>query len=187
MATFGYTTATASEGLTAGTDTVFAKYELSEAAEVSKITARLYVYSGYTGDMKALIYDDDSGTPGTLKGVSQATNVNSTSAANFDFTFASPVELTAGDYWLGLMVSSDAVYYYFCRDEGDSTRDWGRKNDPRFDYASPPSTAPALDDLFTDTNNWHCIYATYTVPSSVPEAPTINAYQSGSNIIVAWS
>jgi len=54
-----------------------------------------------------VIYADNNGNPGALLGVSNAVTVNAGQPfAWTDFTFASPVTVTAGPIWLGYIAGN---------------------------------------------------------------------------------
>lgn len=136
------------------------KFTLTEAGNVSKITAYLYTVEADKG--KALIYDDDgaSGEPGTLLGTTAET-ASITTKAWYDFTFASPVSLAAGDYYLALMTYEDEDGFYVYANSAGGTSRYTTANF----YGTPVSPWPAAGDVHT--TNKMAIYATYT-PSAPP-------------------
>jgi len=62
--------------------------------------------------LKAVIYEDDAGAPGDLLGTSQEITVTPGYDAYHYLPFVTPVDLTAGDYWLGIIVGDNT---FLCR------------------------------------------------------------------------
>jgi hypothetical protein len=88
---------------------VGSRFQLTENGKVTMMSANIRASSG-TARVKACIYDDNSGAPNALKGVSIVMSV-STARQWWNFSFSSPISLTAGYYWLCLLSDID-VYFY---------------------------------------------------------------------------
>jgi len=97
------------------------KYTLAESGAVTSID--IYTDCGaYDTYVKGCIWDDDgdSGKPGTLKGVSAERNLRSLSAGWYQLTFASPVALSAGNWWLGMISGGTTGAAHRYRDAADA-------------------------------------------------------------------
>lgn len=151
MATFG-TTSIGSNTTGHGTDdSVVNKFTLSEDGDVSKLTA--YTKGTLaTENSKGVIYSDNAGEPEDLLGTSNSTSV-STTAAWRDYTFASVVSLTAGDYWLGVV--SDGPITSYNETTGGSRR---ISNDSSYTSPVDPWNVGSDSAGSHDTS----VYATYT-------------------------
>jgi len=179
MATFGNTSI--ETGITRFTsrDTKSAvKFTLSEAGLVSKITAHIYRDPGnsYDGYCKCDIYADDAGSPGALKGETNEVLVDWTSGDWGDFTFATAVSLTAGDYWLTLHVGDDTVhqivaYSTFISSDAGGTNQFDLRAEDEYDDGAedPYGTVGGLNDWTAS------IYATYTPVAVEVAEPLIQA------------
>lgn len=71
---------------------------------------------------KAMIYADSAGSPGALLATSQEITDITTTPAWHSFPFATPVTLTATDYWLGIIVDDGTAVYY--RDAAAADQTW---------------------------------------------------------------
>lgn len=94
------------------------KFTLSEAGDVSKLSAYMANPNASNQALRGLIYaaDGESNAPYTYKGITNEVTLNASTAAGWvDFAFASPVSLAAGDYYLGVYggaTGSQARLYY---------------------------------------------------------------------------
>jgi hypothetical protein len=89
---------------------------------------------------------------------SEALTFKSTNAANwYDLTFAAPVKLAAGNYWIGAITGASANVAGFRYDSVASSRDWNANT-----YASGPSNP--FGAVSTDAKQ-ASLYATYTPAS----------------------
>ncbi len=163
-ATFGKTTVGAS------TDTLISerkrvnRYALGTPGSVSKLSMYL-APSGTSGQevIKGLIYADNAGTPAGLLGVSEQLTFKSTNVAGwYDMTFSSPVKLTAGNYWIGVMTGASAGVASFRWTSVSGSRDYNANA-----YASGPTNP--FGAVSTDAEQTS-LYATYA-PASAPPAP----------------
>jgi hypothetical protein len=80
------------------------------AGSVTRVSA--YVSGSTTAGsqaIKAVIYSDSGGLPQTLLGTSNAVTVTQNQAARWvDFTFPSPVSVSAGSLWIGFIANTTA-------------------------------------------------------------------------------
>jgi len=155
MGTFGNTTA--ETGSNAGLDNfkVAGKFTLSEAGAVSKLTAR-YSNGASACAIKGFICANNAGSPGALLGTTNEVAVAANATADFrDLAFASAINLTAADYWLGIIGNDNATGFdlKFAASGGNMAY----KSDTYSDGASDPFGTP----LGTDVAKF-AIYATYT-------------------------
>ena len=143
-------------------------FTLSESGYVSKITAGCVVPGGGTCNAKAFIYDDDgSGSaPGTLKGVTAVTELSGAVEMWYDFTFASAVSLTSGNWYLGVVRDTEGSSSVLHNTDTTATYYYGE-----ISYSSPESPCPAL--TYDDSREF-CIYATYTDEGSGISIPLLN-------------
>ena len=78
------------------------KFTLSGGGDATSMAIHCKVASG-TSLMKMAIYSDSSGSPSAKLGVTNEISVSNTTSAYQTASFASPVTLGAGDYWLTFM------------------------------------------------------------------------------------
>jgi len=163
--TFGKTDI-GSDGQTGGntSDYVFGwKYTLPENGYVTKITTYFQIGSASGGNYRCLIYDSSN----NLKGETTARNWGSSKAFSWeDFVFASPLYLTAGDYWLCLFMDNNSSAYTLIKyDNGDA-------NQAAYDtvaWNGAPNPV-SWDGYWARAGS---IYATYTTPKPVASSLTI--------------
>lgn len=157
MATFGKTSIGASAQNDGGNIQRGSRYRLFESGSVTKISFYSNVPSG-TAKVKCAIYADNAGSPGALKGVTNEVSVTNTVGQWNDYTFASPVSLTAGYYWL--VFNNDGLSGLYHQYHGDSFTNG---------HAYAGSTYPTFSDPFGTASYQNydtSIYATYTPTSS---------------------
>ncbi|MFH1401607.1 MAG: hypothetical protein ABIG40_01450 [Parcubacteria group bacterium] len=129
------------------------KHTLGSDGTANTISA--YGRAGFTSaDFKAAMYDDDgaSGEPTTIKSYSAAVTANATPQWwEADIT---DVDLTAGDWYIGVLVAGSFRFYY----DSDS---WTSRALAayQYNYTTPGNWTPALDSHLTYK---FCVYATYT-------------------------
>ncbi len=159
MATFGNTTAE-SAGSTelVINGLMLAKFTLAETAEVAKLTAYVDGGGSGTGDQvaKAVIYADNAGSPAALKATSaEATVTDGASVAWVDFALAAPLELAAGDYWLGLHTGGNTgtIRWRYAASGGSSYNVGDTYAGGAADPAASPPTRTGSEK--------YAIYATY--------------------------
>jgi thermitase len=155
-ATFGKTSVGASSDSFAANRKRVSRYALPTAGSVT----RLSIYLAPTGasgqqTLEGVIYSDTGGTPGALLGVSKQLIFTSTSAAGwYELTLASPIELAAGNYWIGLMTGSTGNVAGFRYDYIAGTRYYNSNT-----YTSGPSNPFGS---FSTDGEQTSLYATYT-------------------------
>jgi hypothetical protein len=164
-AKFGTTTVGAS------TDTLISerkrvnRYALAAAGSVTKLSIYL-APTGTAGQevMKGLIYSDSANAPSALLGVSEQMTFKSTNAAGwYDLVFSTPVKLTAGNYWIGLMTGTTA---------GVAGFRWANVAGSRVFNANAYSSGPTnpFGAVSTDAEQTS-LYATY-LPGAAPPPPS---------------
>ncbi len=129
------------------------RFQASANGNITSISAYLAAFSA-SQDFYAGIYNDSNGAPGSLLGESSSTEVG-TSAAWYNFTFSSPIPVTANSYyWLAVLDSGRNYYIYY--DSGNTNQYAYLEN----------GDVPPMDDPFgtpTDYEDWNMsIYATYS-------------------------
>lgn len=136
----------------ANTDRAFVGlYNCPVLANITAINARYAADTG-TENAKAVIYTDNSGTPGTLLAVG-----GSTAVAGGDVSHAISIAVTAGNYWIGTTVDS---FQYGWRYLGGGAGSIATSDSVTF--TSPPSNFPGP----TVTGNLGSVYATYTAATA---------------------
>lgn len=158
IATFGYTTDGSSfDDLT---DLVLVNGVLSESGSVTKLTFRgNYVTSAV--NIKGLIYSDNgSNYPDALLGTTNITSVSSATETWFDATFSTPINLSAGTYWLGFAAEAGRVSIAY--DGSQASYDSYERSTTFSYYTTPPDPLPAGATL--RDQRAYSVYATYTVP-----------------------
>ena len=81
------------------------RYSLPTAATASELRVFL-APTGSPGQqqLRGIVYADAGGTPGALVGVTDELTFQSSATAGwYDLPFPSPLDLTSGDYWLGII------------------------------------------------------------------------------------
>ncbi|HME03373.1 MAG TPA: S8 family serine peptidase [Solirubrobacteraceae bacterium] len=139
------------------------RYALTGPGSVTKLSIYL-APTGTSGQqvLKGLIYADSSGTPGALLGVSEQLTFKSTNSAGwYDLVFSSPVKLTAGNYWIGIMTGATG---------GIASFRWESVSGSRVYNANPYSSGPTNPfGAATTDSEQTSLYATYT-----PTPPPVN-------------
>ncbi len=173
-ATFGKTSVGASSEQFAANRKRVNRYALPTAGSVTKLSIYL-APTGHSGAqaIEGVLYADSAGKPGALLGTTNPITFSSTQAAGwYDLTFPSPVSLTAGNYWIGVLTGTTADVAGYRYDSVSASRDYNSNT-----YTSGPSNPFGS---VTSDNQQTSLYATYTPsapPASVPEnteLPTIS-------------
>jgi calcineurin-like phosphoesterase family protein len=174
-ATFGKTTVGASTNYASSEYVLASRFTLGVQGTVSKLTASLSG-SGTSGfqAVRGVVYADSGGVPTALKGSTQEVQVAWSKTRGWvDLTFAAPVSLPAGDYWLGLHGgprTGDALTWYGYDFLAAGQRS---KYDAYSNGASDPFGTTSSKDRSMS------IYATYTQAGSTPPASTSPPAVSG--------
>jgi DNA-binding beta-propeller fold protein YncE len=131
-----------------------------------------------------LIYSDSGGKPETLLGSTEQLTFRSTNAAGwYDLSFASPVKLAAGNYWIGLMTGPTSNVIGFRYDNVAGARDYNTNS-----FSSGPSNP--FGSATTDGEQIS-LYGTYTnaapdtTPPSQPQGLHASA-ASSTQISLSW-
>jgi thermitase len=166
-ATFGKTSVGASSDTFAAGRKRVNRYALPVAGAVSKLSIYLQP-TGRSGSqpIEGIIYSDSSGNPASLLATSNQLTFTSTSSAGwYDLTFAKPVELPAGNYWIGIITGSTGNVAGYRYDRVTASRDYNADT-----YTSgPTSTFGSFNSDAEQTS----LYATYT-PSAAPVSAPAN-------------
>jgi sugar lactone lactonase YvrE len=160
-ATFGKTTVGASSDTFVSERKRVNRYALPANGSVTKLSIYL-APAGTSGQqvLRGLVYADSSGTPAALLASSEQFTFSSTSAAGwYDLVFSSPIKLTAGNYWIGVMSGATRGVARFRYDSVSGVRDYNANT-----YASGPTNP--FGSFSTDSEQVS-LYATYT-PQSAP-------------------
>lgn len=156
--TFGYTTIGGTSVGIANQALHVSKFTNTDNASVSRLTFYGYSFMGVGWSLKGLIYSDSAGVPDARLGVSNVlTTPTPASGQWIDLTFASPVALSPGTYWLGFIANTGgAPFWYY--DAGTTAQTTIKATcacyaDPSNPYGTPTSTQ----------DRKYSIYATYTI------------------------
>jgi hypothetical protein len=171
--TFGKTTVGASTDAFATGRKRVNMYALSRAGLVSKLDIYLQP-TGVSGQqsIEGILYANSAGAPGALLGVSTELVYHSTEAAGwYELSFTTPLNLPAGNYWIGVITGSASDVAGYRYDSVTGSRDYNTNA-----YASGPSNpfgSPTVDA------EQMSIYATYTSTGQAPPpteiaAPTVS-------------
>ena len=166
--TFGYTSIGASTDYEPANYMMGCKFSTTEAGAVTKISAYIKALSG-TANVRAAIYSDNSGVPGTLLAQSGVVSVGST-ASWVNFTLSYNVSALTS-YWLVLQWSAGVTIYF---SSGATSQ---------FAY-TPQSYASGFPSSWTRASytNWkQNIYATY---SSLTPQYSLTMYTVGQGSVV---
>jgi hypothetical protein len=132
------------------------RYQLPVAAAVSKLTVYLQP-TGTSGSQlfTGLIYADSGGNPGALLGTTNQLTFQSTQQAGwYDLTFPTPVNLPAGNYWIGMISGTSSHIAAFRYTTQTSSRAYN--NDNYANGATNPFGTPTFDSELMSA------YATYS-------------------------
>ncbi len=176
--TFGLTSIGSNSGKLPANRKQVNHYQLSTAVNVSKLTMYL-APTGTKGKqvLEGVIYSDQGGSPSALLGVTNQLTFSSTNKANwYDLTFSSPVALSAGTYWIGVISGSTSNITGFRWKSVSNARAYNTNT-----YTSGPSNPFGTATIDSEQMS---IYATYTTQSSPPPpaAPFSITPPSASNV-----
>jgi subtilisin family serine protease len=153
------------------------RFALSAAGSVFKLTMYL-APTGTSGQqvIKGVVYADQGGSPGALLGTSNEFTFHSTDAAGwYDFTFASPISLQVGTYWIGVLSGTTSNVAGFRWNNVSGSR--ALNSDTYSDGASPTFGTATID------TEQMSVYATYNV-AAPPAAPVNTALPTSSGTAV---
>ncbi len=155
-ATFGNTAVGSSSDTFSANRKRVNSYALGSAGAVSKLT--MYLAPGVVRgqqDIEGLIYADNSGSPGALIATTQQLVFSSTNNAGwYDLPFSSPVNLAAGQYWIGVITGATSLVAGFRYTSVAGSRDYNGNT-----YTSGPTNP--FGTASTDSEQMS-LYATYT-------------------------
>jgi subtilisin family serine protease len=164
--TFGKTQVGGSSDTFAADRKRVSKYALPVSGAVSKLSLYL-APGGVSGQqsIKGVIYADSGGAPGKLIATTNELVYQSTQSAGwYDLAFASPVNLAAGSYWIGVITGGTSDVAAFRYDWVSGSRDIN--SNPYVAGPSDPFGSPSAD------GEQMSLYATYqTAPAPPPPPP----------------
>ncbi|HEX3511570.1 MAG TPA: hypothetical protein VHT27_10800, partial [Solirubrobacteraceae bacterium] len=167
-ATFGNTSVGGSSDSFAANRKRVSEYALPVAASVSKLSIYL-APTGTSGQqvLEGVIYEDASGKPAGLIATTSPLTFQSTNTAGwYDLPLPTPLNLPAGNYWLGVITGEHSSVAGFRYQTSTGARDYNTNT-----YTSGPSNP--FGSPTTDSER-ASLYATYT-PSSPPAVPANTA------------
>jgi subtilisin family serine protease len=132
------------------------RYQLPIAANVSKLSVYLQP-TGTTGSQlfTGLIYADTNNSPGALLGTTSQITFQSTQQAGwYDLVFPTPVNLPAGNYWIGMISGTSSHIAAFRYQTQTNSRAYN--NDQYTNGATNPFGTPTFDSELMSA------YATYS-------------------------
>ena len=132
------------------------RYALPTAGSVTKLSIYL-APTGTAGSqvLEGIVYSDSSGAPATLLGTSSPLTFTSTSAAGwYELTFPTPLNLAAGNYWIGVITGATSNVAAFNYTTVTAGRDYNTNT-----YTSGPTST--FGTVTTDSEEMS-LYATYT-------------------------
>ena len=153
--TFGKTSVGASSDTFAANRKRVNRYVLPSAGSVTKLSIYL-TPSSTSGQqlVEGVVYSDSGGTPNALLGTSTPLTFASTNAAGwYDLTFTTPLNLAAGNYWIGVITGATAGVAGFRYDSVTNSRDVNPNT-----YTSGPTNP--FGAVTTDSEQMS-LYATY--------------------------
>jgi subtilisin family serine protease len=153
--TFGYTSVGLSSDEFAANRKRVNAYSISTSASVSSLSIYLApTGSSGSSDLEGVIYSDSGGSPSALLGTTaQLVYAGTETAGWYTLKFASPVLLSAGRYWIGVITggTSDAAGYRY--ESVSGARDYNTDT-----YSSGPSNP--FGSVISD-NEQMSLYASY--------------------------
>jgi subtilisin family serine protease len=145
------------------------------AAEHTIEKLSIYLESAKSGQqvLEGVVYADSSGKPGALLGTTNPLTFTSTSAAGwYTLTFAAPLKLAAGKYWIGDITGATGSVAAFRFDEVASSR---QSNENK--YTSGPSKVFSEGGTVTTDSKQTSIYISW--PQLSPPVNTVLPTVSG--------
>ena len=167
--TFGKTSVGASTDSFAANRKRVNRYALPSAGSVTKLSIYL-APNGVAGQqlIEGVVYSDSGGAPNTLLGTSTPLTFLSTNTAGwYDLTFTTPLNLAAGNYWIGVITGATGNVAGFRYDSVTNSRDVSTNT-----YTSGPTNP--FGAVTTDSEQMS-LYATYTESAPAPTAPVNTA------------
>jgi PKD repeat protein len=144
------------------------KFSAPAAGSVVKVTGYVSGGGAASGSQKvrAILYADSGGNPGTLLGVSNEVTITGGQAAGWvDFTFSTPVSIQAGTIWMGYIadVPNNLTLLRYSTVTNDL-----RYNVDGGGYADGPSNPFGAS---TTLSFHYSMYATYVPSGGTPNTP----------------
>ena len=168
-ATFGKTNVGASSDAFTANRKRVSSYALPTAGAVAKLS--IYLAPGATAGQQVLegiIYGNSAAKPASLLGTTAPLTFSSSDAAGwYDLTFSTPLSLSAGTYWLGVITGPTGKVTRFRYDSVAKSRDYNFNT-----YTAGPSNP--FGSVSTDSEQ-ASLYATYTPAEAPPLMPPSNS------------
>lgn len=154
-ATFGKTSVGASSDTFSANRKRVNRYALAGNASVTKLSIYLTsAASSGSQTVQGIVYSDSSGKPAALLGSTETLTFKAKSAAGwYDLKFSSPLQLAAGNYWIGAITGATGGVAGFRYDNVSGSRDY---NSNTF-TAGPSNPFGAV----TTDGEQSSLYATY--------------------------
>ncbi len=167
-ATFGKTNVGSSPDTFSANRKRVNRYALAGSGSVSKLS--IYLTSAASSGSQALrgiVYADSSGKPAALLGSTETLTFKAKSAAGwYDLEFSSPLQLAAGNYWIGVITGATSGVAGFRYDYVSGSRDY----DTNTFTAGPSDPFGAISTDGEQTS----LYATYTTSAPPQLSPPAN-------------
>jgi glucose/arabinose dehydrogenase len=165
---------------TAGQNLKEAASYTATAGQVTKLTGYLSGLGAASGSqsVEAVIYANSNGAPGTLLGVSSPVTITAGRQWGWvDFTFPSPVTVSAGTIWLGYIASGvgDLTQMRYLSQAGAV-----RWNVDAGGYADGPSNPFGTG---TSSNKHYSLYATLQGSGGATVTPPLFTYNHNANVV----
>ena len=184
--TFGNTSVGSGSDVFSANRKRVSEYSLPVAGTVSKLTLYL-APTTITGQqvLEGIVYANAEGKPAALLGATSPLTFASSDAAGwYTLTFSTPLKLTAGSYWIGVITGETSKVAGFRYSSVAGAREWNSNT-----YTSGPSNP--FGAVTTDSEQTS-LYATYTrseggsTPPSTPQELKASAV-SPTQIDLSWS
>ncbi len=179
-ASFGTTTVGASVARLAAGRKRVDRYTLPVAGAVSALSIYL-APTGTAGEqaIEGVLYADSGAAPGALLGTSSELRFTSTSTAGwYHLTFTQPVQLAAGEYWIGEIGGGTGGVAAYRYDTVPGARGWNSNS-----YISGPSDPFGVMSSDSEQTS---LYASYT--PAVIAAPSALKITAATNALkLAWA
>lgn len=156
-ATFGKKSVGASSDSFAADRKRVNRYALTTNASVSKLSIYL-APTGVSGQqvIQGVVYADAGGAPGARLAVSNQLTFHSTDAAGwYDLVLPAPLQVSAGNYWIGVITGGSSGVAGFRYDSVASSRIYNANT-----YSSGPSDP--FGSSYTTDNEQMSLFATYS-------------------------
>ena len=187
VGTFGTTIIGASSSSYTANRKQVGRYPLPTAGSVTKLSIHL-APTGTKGQqvMRGIIYADASGKPQALLGASEQLTFKSTSSAGwYELKFPSPVTLTAGSYWIGVLTGATGKVAGFRFTKVTAARNYNANT-----YSSGPSNPFGSGSIDAKQTSLYATYIQGGAPVEISPPAISGTAQQGQTLTEAhgsWS